>query len=273
MKLIEIFHKKGILHLLATIICFPVHLMVQLHWPKSRILHVEWPWSQAWFTRNIFCTVLKWVECIPLVLFTHQIKGAADKNGLKMIRVNKASVSVVKSDQEIKTIIIHCNLLPSTGLGQCEYTIMRPIQILMAPNPRGTLVLYKPMFISLGVRQCEHSILVHSHCPRLTPRLINKMCSRTQWKFALFFLWTVWTPPHNSSQASFYRSQCRRVWTHHWKAEVRSEFAKHMHPQISKCDVPISYCCSMGWKNYILQYTGCYVSVLIACSVLMCILC
>ena len=52
---------------------------------------------KACFTRNVFCTVffltvLKWVECIPTVLFTHnvkKIKGATDKNGLKMLRVNK----------------------------------------------------------------------------------------------------------------------------------------------------------------------------------------
>ena len=46
---------------------------------------------KAWFTRNVYCTVfltvLKWVECIPLVPFTHEIKnvkeikGVADKNG------------------------------------------------------------------------------------------------------------------------------------------------------------------------------------------------
>ena len=40
------------------------------------------------FTCNVLCTVfltvLKWVECIPMVLFNvKKIKGAADKNGLK----------------------------------------------------------------------------------------------------------------------------------------------------------------------------------------------
>ena len=40
----------------------------------------------AWFTRNVFCIILKWVKRIPLLLFTHdvtkckKIKGAADKN-------------------------------------------------------------------------------------------------------------------------------------------------------------------------------------------------
>ena len=49
--------------------------------------------AKARFTPNVFCTdfltILKWVYCIPIVLFTHdvifvkKIKGAADKNGAK----------------------------------------------------------------------------------------------------------------------------------------------------------------------------------------------
>ena len=86
--------------------------------------------SLTWieFTRNVFCTVcpsiFKWIQCIPLMLFAHdvtnvkQIKGAADKNGLK----NVTCTPVLTAPTHQSPFLSHPLLLP-TSLSSWSFVV------------------------------------------------------------------------------------------------------------------------------------------------------
>ena len=64
------------------------------------------------FTRNVFCTVSKWVEWIPMAMFTHdvkKIKGAADRNGLKTVTC-KQGLTVTLTGTMTVTLRVHTPL-------------------------------------------------------------------------------------------------------------------------------------------------------------------
>ena len=61
-----------------TVVTF-VSLRVYLHRAETNfcLIFENLSRSKAWFIRNVFCAVfleyLKWVECIPLMMFTHDV--------------------------------------------------------------------------------------------------------------------------------------------------------------------------------------------------------